>query len=295
MKQITLILVLILFGAVSLTAQDFSPFYKVNIYDGNTEQIAAMFEKAVNNAGFKVIGKYHPANKNSLYVVCFTNNDLKELSSRFQDRGALASVIKLGFVEKDGKTEVSILNPFYMFYAYWGKQMGNNEKSVIDMANKILNIVRPMGTLKPFGGTLSKEELPEYHYKVFMPYFEDPDELEEYDSFEEGLAIIRENLKKIPDNSVKVYEIVIPEKNIAVFGIGLLNPVDGEAFFLPVIGESHIAAMPYELILQGNKATSLEGKYRFALYWPELTMGEFMKIKSTPGYVEDVMEEITVK
>ena len=50
--------------------------------------------------------------------------------------------------------------------------------------------------------------------------------------------------------------------------------------------------MPYEIILQGNEATALAGKYRFALYWPELSMTTFMKIVSTPGYVEDVLEDL---
>lgn len=36
--------------------------------------------------------------------------------------------------------------------------------------------------------------------------------------------------------------------------------------------------MPYEIILQGKEVGMLHGKYRFALYWTELTMGTFMKI-----------------
>ena len=34
----------------------------------------------------------------------------------------------------------------------------------------------------------------------------------------------------------------------------------------------------------------LHGKYRIALNWPELTMGTFMKIMSTPGDIEDTLE-----
>ena len=64
------------------------------------------------------------------------------------------------------------------------------------------------------------------------------------------------------------------------------------AYFLPKIGEAHVAALPYEIILQGTKATMLHGKYRIALHWPELTMGTFMKIMSTPGDIEDTLEAI---
>ncbi len=276
----------------NLTAQEYAPFYKIKTENGDPEQVAKIFEKTLQDAGYTVLGKYHPENKPSLYVVCFTSDALKNLSTQFKDRGALGAVMRLGFVENDGRTDVSVVNPYYMFYAYWGKQMGNHEQEVVNMADRILSVFEPMGHLQPFGGTLSKEELPEYHYKMFMPYFTDPDELESYDSFDEGLRIIRKNLADNDIHAVKVYELVIPEKEVAVFGVGLLDPETGEPSFLPVIGESHIAAMPYEIILQGKEATSLEGKYRFALYWPELSLGEFMKIKSAPGDVADALEAI---
>jgi len=72
--------------------------------------------------------------------------------------------------------------------------------------------------------------------------------------------------------------------------VGLWNKENGEAHFLPIIGENHVANMPYEIILQDTEATMLAGKYRIALFWPELTMGTFMKIMSTPGDIEDTME-----
>ncbi len=126
-----------------------------------------------------------------------------------------------------------------------------------------------------------------------MPYFTDPVELTEYNSFEEGLSVIRKNLDAGIGNTVKVYEVVYPGQKIALFGIGLLDPEDGEADFLPTIGEDHVAAMPYEIILQDKEVTMLPGRYRIALHWPELGMGTFMKIMSTPGNIEDFMLGIT--
>ena len=116
--------------------------------------------------------------------------------------------------------------------------------------------------------------------------------MNEYSSFEEGLKIIENNLKAKKGQTTEVYKIVYPDKKIAVFGIGLRSKEDGEAVFLPIIGEDHVAAMPYEIILQGNTATMLHGKYRIALHWPELTMGTFMKIMSTPGDIEDTLEAL---
>ncbi|MDX1314790.1 MAG: hypothetical protein R3356_04755, partial [Eudoraea sp.] len=134
--------------------------------------------------------------------------------------------------------------------------------------------------------------LKKYHYKIMMPYFTDPVTLAEYGSFEEGLSIIRKNLKAKKGNTLKVYELVYPKRNVAVFGIGLRSSEDGESHFLPKIGEEHAAALPYEIILQNNEATMLHGKYRIALHWPDLTMGTFMKIMSTPGDIKDTLEGI---
>jgi len=60
--------------------------------------------------------------------------------------------------------------------------------------------------------------------------------------------------------------------------------------FCQSLVKNHVANMPYEIILQDTEATMLAGKYRIALFWPELTMGTFMKIMSTPGDIEDTME-----
>ena len=43
----------------------------------------------------------------------------------------------------------------------------------------------------------------------------------------------------------------------------------------------------------GKEVTMLHGKYRIAFYWPELKMGTFMKINSTPGDIEDAMKTLT--
>jgi hypothetical protein len=50
--------------------------------------------------------------------------------------------------------------------------------------------------------------------------------------------------------------------------------------------------MPYEIIIQGKEATMLHGRYRIALHWPDLTMGTFTKIMSTPGDIKKVMKDL---
>ncbi len=285
----------IFFGlAISSSAQvELSPYMGVYT-SGNMAEVSKKVEAALQEGNFDVIGKYNVAGHKNLKVICFTRADLKKTSSFFEDRGALASVLKIGIREDAGKIEVSLANPVYMFYAYFGDDYKDQTPALkkIDKDAKDV-LVNTFGSLIDFGGKLEVEDLKGYHYKVMMPYFDDPEVLEEYDSFEKGLAFIRKKIAASEKDIQSVYEVVIPEKQMAVFGIGMLNAEIGEGVYLPIIGERHIAAMPYEIILQGTEVSMLHGKYRLALYWPELTMGEFMKIMSTPGDIEDILESIT--
>ena len=282
-------------GMPSLFAQSLQPFYKVGVFDKNVTQVGQEVTQLLNSGGYTVLGTYHPEKNDQMLVICFTSNNLKDLSLQFPDRGALGSILKAAVIEKNGKSTLSILNPEYMFLAYWGKQLKGQESQLNAVSENVKKLFNKMGTLEPFGGSVDKDDLPGYHYKIFMPYFTDPDNLATYSSFEEGLSTIRKNLADHKMNTQLVYEQVFPDKKIAVFGVGLLDPSIGESHFLPIIGESHIAAMPYQLILQGNKATALPGKYRLALYWPDLRMGTFMKIMKTPGNIKDMLEAVTEK
>jgi hypothetical protein len=226
-------------------------------------------------------------------VLVFTNNELKNTVIKVTDRGALAAAFKIGLVEKDGKVSISYTNPDYILRAYLGDNYNSFKSTFEKFSKDVKSALSAVGNeFKPFGGSVEADKLAKYHYKIMMPYFTDPVELNEYASFEEGLKIIQNNLNANKANTVEVYKIVYPDKKVAVFGIALKSKEDGESAFLPTIGEDHIAAMPYEIILQGNKVTMLHGKYRLALHWPELTMGTFMKIMSTPGDIEDTFEKV---
>jgi hypothetical protein len=281
---------------ISLQAQEeLPPYYGITI-KGKITALKTEAKQLINESGFRIVGEYKVAGKSNMYVVAFTNDELINLCANYEDRGALASVFKLGLFENDGQTEISILNPKYMFYAYFGEDY-NKHSSELDAINNQAKemISSKYGDIIGFGGGLTPKELEKYHYKVMMPYFDDPEELEVYSGFEEGLAYIRSQIASSGNEIKLVYEVVNESEQTAVFGLGLLDSEKGEPHFLPIIGERHLAAMPYEIILQKDEVTMLAGKYRFALYWPELTMGEFMKIMSTPGDVVDFMESITIK
>lgn len=291
-KYVLLITTLFFITVFGIKAQSIQPFYRVATFDQSLSAVQDQVSPLLTQAGFTILGTYHPGNKENILVVAFTSKSLQDLSLQFSDRGALASVLKASIIEQGGKSTLSILNPEYMFLAYWGKQLDGQENELTKLSEQVKSLFSSLGNLVAFGGEMDKDDLPGYHYKIMMPYFDDPDELAEFDSFEDGLRVIRANLAAKKGNTLKVYEEVFAGKQIAVFGVGLMDNEIGEAHFLPIIGESHVAAMPYQIILQGKQATALPGKYRLALYWPELSMGTFMKIMRTPGDIENTLEGI---
>ncbi len=296
MKKIRRFLFLFFFLAVlSVSAQELQPFFTVGKFNKTIPQLSKTVDSLLTESGYKVLGSYHPAQQDTLFVICFTNSDIEQLGLQFPDRGALGAILKAGLIRTQGKTTLSILNPEYQFIAYWGQQLNGQEEALKKQSEKVVSLFGLLGQPTPFGGKVARDRLVHYHYKMMMPYFDDPDELAEYDSFEEGLQTISANLSAGKGHTRKVYQLVFPEKKVAVFGVAMFDPETGEADYLPVIGVSHIAALPYEIILQDNKATSLAGKYRIALYWPELGMGTFMKIIKTPGNIEDTLEKLTSK
>lgn len=278
---------------LNTSAQKIAPYIQVGTSLNTVEQTEKDITNALTTHSFEILGTYNPEGKSNLKVIVFTSNALKNTVVKVSDRGALAAAMKVGIVQKDGKTTISYTNPDYLLRAYLGDNYKSFESTFEKFSSDIRTAFAGIGNdFKPFGGGIEQNKLKSYHYKIMMPYFSDPIELNEFASFEEGLKVIENNLKAHKGKSTEVYRIVYPDQKVAVFGIGLESPEDGEQVFLPIIGEQHIAAMPYEIILQGNVVTMLHGKYRIALHWPELTMGTFMKIMSTPGDIEDTLKEL---
>ncbi|HZJ35219.1 MAG TPA: hypothetical protein VFD29_01195 [Gillisia sp.] len=293
MKNIFISFIFISIFYTSSFAQDLSPYIKIGETTESMQQASEKITETLQNNSFTILGSYNPSNKSTLKVIAFTRTDMKNTVVKVPDRGALAAVFKVGLVAEDGKVTMSFTNPEYLLRAYLGDNYNSYKSTFQKFDADLKTTFSTIGNeFKPFGGTVEAEDLKDYHYKIMMPYFTDPITLNEFSSFEEGVKTIEANLKAKKGSTVLVYKLVYEKENIAVFGIGLQDKAKGEANFLPIIGEANVAAMPYEIILQGKKATMLPGKYRLAVSWPELSMGTFMKIIGTPGDIEDTLEAV---
>lgn len=295
MKKLSLLLIplFIIFSLTIVNAQQISSYILVGDSQGSLENSEAAVTKALESFGFEILGKYHPENNQTLKVIAFSRKDLQNITLKVKDRGLLAATLKVGLKADGPQTKISYLNPEYLFQAYLRDAYDTHENGLKKVSSDVKAALSPLGEKNTgFGGSMTAEELREYHYKMMMPYFTDPVELREFANFEEAVKTIEKNLTAKKGNTELVYSLKFKDQKVAVFGIGYLDEEDGEKEFLPIIGEEHLAAMPYEIIVQGKTATMLHGRYRLALHWPELSMGTFMKIRNAPGNIKDTFEAL---
>lgn len=198
---------------------------------------------------------------------------------------------RVAVTDKGGKIEVSYTNPAYQWNVYRMK----GDIQPIQTA-----IQKALGNQAGFGADkgLSADELRGYHYKMMMPYFDDEDELAEYDSYKEAITAVEAGLKANRAGTQKVYRIDIPGKEMTVFGVAIKKSEGADSNFAKQIDNkkhSHAAHFPYEILVSGDEVIALNGKFRIAINWPNLSMmgsGSFMSISGAPDAIEEALEAV---
>ncbi|MBU4508802.1 MAG: hypothetical protein KJ740_20635, partial [Gammaproteobacteria bacterium] len=111
----------------------------------------------------------------------------------------------------------------------------------------------------------------------------------------EALQMVRKGLTNGVGTTAKVYEVVMADRKLAVFGVAMNDAARGEGWWvgkLGAAGQEHMAALPYEIFIVDNKVYSLPGRYRIALAWPSLSMSEFMNIRYAPDVILKTMNQL---
>lgn len=133
---------------------------------------------------------------------------------------------------------------------------------------------------------------------MMMPYFDDPDQLADYDSHQEALAAVEAGLQHQRADSKKVYRIDIPNQQMSVFGVAI-NHGDGADHFITqqidLASQSHAAHFPYEILVVKDEVIALNGKFRIAINWPSLSMmgsGSFMSISGAPDAITQALAAV---
>ena len=294
MSRITIPLLTALLFCMPLAAETtYQPFILASINDDTLAARAGATAAALENAGFTVAGRYQPL-PNAIVIVA-TSPELQAFAAQ-TERGGYAAAQRIGIAERDGKTEVSFVNPLYIQHAY---RLQADMQPVHDRLTAALGIVKAFGSEKG----LSAKKLAKYHYMVAMQRFDDPSELGTFPSHEAALQAVEQGLAREGDALTQIYRIDIPGKQQAVFGVGMKaagqsedeRDID-EAFQLSVVdfeGHSKVAYFPYEILVNGNEVEALHMRFRMAVHFPDLSMmGEhgFTQLMSSPGATEDAFE-----
>lgn len=285
MKRLLLCLLFVLSAPPCLALAPYVHGAKLPAADLNA-QLGAV-EKKLQAAGFTVIGRHLPKGVAGATVIV-TDPGILEAIGKVGGSAITAAALRVG-VQADGT--VSYMNPDYWYRAFVRRKFGQVQAAVQAAQARL---AQALGSGQAFGGDVDADDLPSYRYMFGMERFDsDNSLLATHASFDEALASVRANLAKGTADTAKVYEVVMPERKIAVFGVAMNNADSGEGWWVNKIdGASHVAALPYELFIVDNKVYALYARFRIALSWPELGMGQFMGIMNAPNAIQDTLLKV---
>lgn len=289
MKRLILCLFLLLVSQASMALAPYVEGAKLGAAD-LPAQLAAV-EKKLQAAGLSVIGRHTPKGLPQSGSLIVTDRGILDAVRAIGGSAVVASGIRVG-VQSNGT--VSYMNPDYWYRAFLRGKFGQAQAAVKAAQAKL---VQALGEGASFGGDVPEDDLANYRYMFGMERFDsDNSELVAHASFEEAVATVQANLAKGSSDTRKVYEVTMPERKIAVFGVAMNSTDSGENWWVNKInGASHVAALPYEIFIVDNKVYSLYARYRIALGWPALGMGQFMGIINAPDAIRDTMSRVASK
>jgi hypothetical protein len=285
-------------GMRSFADGGLNTYYKVGTYDGTMNEAAEMVKAALTtgDAPFEILGDYEPAKLGEMRVIVFTRGDLVEICSRWADMSLMASVLRIGLYQTGaGKVEVSLLNPDYVFYAFLRERYAEVATDLASISIDVRVALFGIGQeFRPFGGSATERELMSYQFTVSMPGFNEPVVLGRFGSFAEAVERIGANLRSRRGNSLQVFQQVLPDKQVAVFGVALHDARWGEAYFLPLLGPENLANMPYEIVVVGTEVRMLHGRYRLPLFWSGVSIRQHQRLYKTPRDIEEALRGLTL-
>ena len=294
----TLFVALFLSSVLSAIAQNLNPYILGIQSSESVSDVKAAVKSNLEKSGLSVVGQYQPAADKNRWIIVFSANELQDAVKKIGGLTGFAATLRLGITTENGKTLVTYTNPTYWGNAYFRDDFEKVASNYSSVSKKLETAMKASGTFvgSSFGSKkgISAEDLKKYHYMMGMPYFDDPVELEDFENHQAALAKIESSLKKGVPNVKQIYKVSIPGKDLTLYGFALSGE-DGEGDFLPIIDISnpkHTAFLPYEVLVKGNEVLILHGRFRIALSFPDLTMGTFTKIMSTPGNIEDLLEQL---
>lgn len=244
-------------------------------------------EQKLKNAGFEILGVHYPRGLEQFSVVVVTDKAWLKSIRALGGSAIIGAGIRVG-VKADGS--VSYINPEYWYRAYFQKKFERQRTAVQALTKRLAKILGDQGF---FGGQVPAVDLAKYRYMIGMESFDsDKNNLYTHPNFDSAVKMVRQNLAKGMNHTRKVYEVVMPEQKLAVFGVAMNGPTSGEQHWVKQNGVENIAALPWEIFVVEGRVYALYGRYRTALAWPTLGLGDFMRISDHPDTVQAMLTAV---
>jgi len=255
---------------------------------GSAQAAAAAVESKLKGGGFKVVGKYFPKTLTGYGVVVATDDAMLNEVGAAGGPAVLGAAIRVG-VKADGS--VAYTNPDYWYRAYFRKAFDKREAAVKALQARLQDT---LGAGKGQGGDEPPGNLANYRYMIGMERLDSSkSKLAEYGSFAEALNTVRDNLAKGAGKTAKVYEVVMADRKLAVFGVAMNDAEHNDGDWIKKIDmQNNIAGLPYEIYIVDNEVSSPHGRFRIALAFPDVGMGQFMRISSLPNAIMEAMGSV---
>lgn len=292
-----LLSVLFLFGINNAMAVDESlkPFILASKGAGTVAEKTEQAKAALTAAGFTVVGNYTPYADATILVV--TNDELKK-NAADSEHGGFGAIQRVSITKVNDEIQVSYTNPIYMSNVYRMKS---------DLMGVTAGLATALGRVEDFGAKgMTAKQARKYHYMVGMEYFDEPDVLAEYASYEEAVQAVDAKLTTNQNGVSKVYRVDVPGKQESVFGVAMKGATDAEKYMDDKFIMSEVdfrdmkstAHLPYEVLVAGNKVYALYARFRIAISFPDLSMmgkNSFMNIMKTPDAIRDALKKTVQK
>lgn len=285
MKKLLLGCALFLTAQLCLALAPYTQADKLPAADLTTQ--LSQLEKKLEAEGFAVLGRHTPKGITGQASLVVSDPAMLAVIRSTGGSSIVAAGIRIG-VGSDGS--VSYINPDYWYRAYLRGQYGAAQAAAKSVQQRL---TKALGQGAEFGGDVPQEALSNYRYMFGMERFDAANsELGTHATFEDALKVVQANLARGLGDTQRVYEVVMPAQKMAVFGVAMNSASDGEGWWVNKIGAGHPAALPYELFIVDNKVYALYARYRIALAWPALGMGQFMGIINAPEAIRNTLARL---
>jgi len=225
---------LLFFAALSflstINAQTLKPYILGSTLKGSMTDAKQLVKTGLGNAGFTIVGEYSPAEDVSRYVMVVSHPALDKAVKKIGGLTGFASTLRMAITDENGTLNITYTNPVYWGNAYFRNDFPKVATEYSEVESSFKRSLEGIGTSvnSPFGSKkgLKISNLRKYHYMFGMPYFDDVEELGNFDSHADAVASIDKVLKEGKPGVSLVYKHNVPGTELTLYGISLLYVYD---------------------------------------------------------------------